>query len=74
METYDVIVIGLGAMGSAAAYHLAKRGSKVSKPLLRLLAEALLRFLKLNSKSRRCWAWSSSASRTTRAPRTACPG
>lgn len=23
---YDVIVVGLGAMGSAAAYHLAKRG------------------------------------------------
>lgn len=27
--TYDVIIIGLGAMGSAAAYHLAKRGRKV---------------------------------------------
>jgi sarcosine oxidase len=26
---YDVIVIGLGAMGSAAAYHLARRGRKV---------------------------------------------
>lgn len=26
---YDVIVIGLGAMGSAAAYQLAKRGAKV---------------------------------------------
>ena len=27
--TYDVIVIGLGGMGSAAVYHLARRGSKV---------------------------------------------
>ena len=27
--TYDVIVIGLGAMGSATAYHLAKRGVRV---------------------------------------------
>jgi sarcosine oxidase len=26
---YDVIVIGIGGMGSAAAYHLAKRGRKV---------------------------------------------
>ena len=29
MEKYDVIVIGLGAMGGAAAYHCAKRGQKV---------------------------------------------
>lgn len=28
-EHYDVIVIGLGGMGSAAAYHLARRGVKV---------------------------------------------
>jgi sarcosine oxidase len=28
-NTYDVIIIGLGAMGSAAAYHLAKNGSRV---------------------------------------------
>jgi sarcosine oxidase len=27
--TYDVIVLGLGAMGSAAAYHLAARGARV---------------------------------------------
>ena len=27
--TYDVIVVGLGAMGSAATYHLAKRGVRV---------------------------------------------
>lgn len=27
--TYDVIVLGLGGMGSAAAYHLASRGSRV---------------------------------------------
>jgi sarcosine oxidase len=27
--TYDVIVVGLGAMGSATAYHLADRGAKV---------------------------------------------
>lgn len=27
--TYDVIVIGLGGMGSAAAFHLAQRGQKV---------------------------------------------
>ncbi|MBK8000138.1 MAG: N-methyl-L-tryptophan oxidase [Verrucomicrobia bacterium] len=27
--TYDVIIVGLGAMGSAAAYHLAKRGQRV---------------------------------------------
>src|SRR5215470_4119354 len=26
---YDVIVVGLGAMGSAAAYHLAKNGLRV---------------------------------------------
>ncbi len=28
-RTTDVIIIGLGAMGSAAAYHLARRGSRV---------------------------------------------
>jgi sarcosine oxidase len=28
-RAYDVIVIGLGAMGSAATYHLAKRGARV---------------------------------------------
>jgi sarcosine oxidase len=28
MERYDAIVIGLGAMGSAAAYHLARRGAR----------------------------------------------
>lgn len=28
-EAYDVIVLGLGAMGSAAAYHLASRGARV---------------------------------------------
>ncbi len=28
-QTYDVIVVGLGAMGSATAYHLARRGFKV---------------------------------------------
>jgi sarcosine oxidase len=28
-ERYDVIIVGLGAMGSAGAYHLAKRGSRV---------------------------------------------
>lgn len=27
--TYDVIVLGLGGMGSAAAYHLARRGRRV---------------------------------------------
>jgi sarcosine oxidase len=27
--TYDVIVVGLGAMGSSAAYHLASRGQRV---------------------------------------------
>lgn len=27
--TFDVIVLGLGAMGSAAAYHLAQRGTRV---------------------------------------------
>jgi sarcosine oxidase len=27
--TYDAIVVGLGGMGSAAAYHLARRGSRV---------------------------------------------
>ena len=26
---FDVIVVGLGAMGSAAAYQLSKRGAKV---------------------------------------------
>jgi sarcosine oxidase len=29
MDTYDVIVIGLGAMGGATTYHLAKSGVKV---------------------------------------------
>jgi sarcosine oxidase len=29
MERFDVIIIGLGAMGSAAAYHLARRGQRV---------------------------------------------
>jgi sarcosine oxidase len=29
MPTYDVIVVGLGSMGSAAAYHLASRGQRV---------------------------------------------
>lgn len=29
MRTYDVIVVGLGGMGSAAAYHLASRGQRV---------------------------------------------
>ena len=29
METFDAIVVGLGAMGSAATYHLAKRKLKV---------------------------------------------
>ena len=28
-ESFDVIIAGLGAMGSAAAYHLARRGCKV---------------------------------------------
>jgi sarcosine oxidase len=26
---YDVIILGVGSMGSAAAYHLAKRGQRV---------------------------------------------
>src|SRR3990172_369322 len=29
MEAYDVIVIGVGGMGSAATYHLARRGVRV---------------------------------------------
>src|ERR1700704_3216481 len=29
LQTYDVIVLGVGAMGSATCYHLAKRGHKV---------------------------------------------
>lgn len=29
MQTYDVIIVGLGAMGSAATYQLAKSGAKV---------------------------------------------
>ena len=29
MTAYDVVVIGLGAMGSAAAHHLARRGKRV---------------------------------------------
>src|SRR5881392_2534032 len=28
-ESFDAIIVGLGAMGSAAAYHLAKRGKRV---------------------------------------------
>src|SRR3954447_14743019 len=29
VNSFDVIVVGLGAMGSAAAYHLARRGQRV---------------------------------------------
>src|SRR3989304_2286956 len=29
MAVYDVIILGLGAMGSAAAHHLARRGLRV---------------------------------------------
>src|SRR5499427_7928305 len=29
MSAYDVIVLGTGGLGSAAAYHLARRGAKV---------------------------------------------
>src|SRR5438093_4071912 len=29
MATYDLIVLGLGAMGSATAYHTARRGRRV---------------------------------------------
>jgi sarcosine oxidase len=29
MERYDTIVVGLGGMGSAAAYHIARRGKRV---------------------------------------------
>src|SRR4051794_30744676 len=29
MPTFDTVVIGLGAMGSAALYHLARRGRRV---------------------------------------------
>src|SRR5215213_5300479 len=29
MDTFDVIVIGVGGMGSAACYHLARRGKRV---------------------------------------------
>ena len=28
-DPYDVIVVGIGGMGSATAYHLARRGAKV---------------------------------------------
>ncbi len=36
-RSYDVIVAGVGGMGSAAMYHLAKRGQRV-----RLIAESML--------------------------------
>src|SRR5690242_15251784 len=29
MNTFDVIVVGVGAMGSSACYHLARRGARV---------------------------------------------
>ena len=29
MSAYDVIVLGIGGMGSATVYHLARRGRKV---------------------------------------------
>ena len=29
MQTYDTIVVGVGGMGSAAVYHLARRGQRV---------------------------------------------
>ena len=38
METFDVIVLGVGAMGSAALYHLSKRGLKACPSLLILRA------------------------------------
>ena len=28
-ERYDVIVVGLGSLGSAACFHLARRGARV---------------------------------------------
>ena len=31
-DRYDAVVVGVGGMGSAALYHLAKRGQKVSLP------------------------------------------
>jgi sarcosine oxidase len=29
VERYDVVVVGVGGMGSAALYHLARRGQRV---------------------------------------------
>jgi len=29
MENYDVVILGAGAMGSSALYHLAKKGKRV---------------------------------------------
>ena len=29
MKAFDVVVVGLGAMGSAAVWHLARRGQRV---------------------------------------------
>jgi len=41
MPSYDAIVIGVGGMGSAAVYHLARRGLKV----LGLEKDVFLKFL-----------------------------
>ena len=39
---YDAIVIGVGGMGSAALYQLAKRGTKVTSHALNSIAHCLL--------------------------------
>lgn len=39
INRYDAIVIGVGGMGSAALYQLAKRGSKVTNPSVKFIGE-----------------------------------
>jgi phosphoglycerate dehydrogenase-like enzyme len=60
---YDVIVIGLGGMGSAAAFHLARRGLKVL---------GLEQFTPAHDRGPATASRASSARRTMRA-RSTCP-
>ena len=58
---YDVIVVGLGGMGSAAAYHLAARGQRVL---------GLEKFTPAHDRGPATAARASSGSPTSRTPRT----
>ena len=61
MERYDVVVVGVGGMGSAALYHLARRGKRVL---------GLERFDLLHEQGSRTGSRGSSGSRTSSTPTT----